>query len=395
MTVERLFSPCPRGLEPALAHELRALGAQVLAEPPGGVSWEADAATACRANLESRIASRVLMQVGIGPYRDEEDLYRLASDVGWEAHFDASHTLRVDVVASRSPLHSLNFAMLRVKDAIVDRLREATGERPSIDTREPDVRVSCHLDTGTATLYLDLSGEPLFKRGWRRREDKGEAPLKENLAAGLLALSGWTPGQPFADPFCGSGTLVIEAAQIAAGIAPGLSRRFGFEALRSTDHEAWQRVRADAIRRAQSSDRTGAPILGSDVDAAEVARARTNLARAGIDPARVRLERADATRIARPCEAPGVVVTNPPYGERIGLRDDAGGDAAYVETMRALGAHWRATMAGWTLWVLTSDRGLPGRLGLREKRKVPLWNGALECRLFGFEMRERAPRPSA
>ncbi|MGE5161604.1 MAG: THUMP domain-containing class I SAM-dependent RNA methyltransferase, partial [Betaproteobacteria bacterium] len=235
--LERFFAICPRGLEPLLADELRALAAAEIAPEGGGVAFAGMLATAYAANLHSRIASRVLWQVADGDYRDEHDLYEQGRAVAWERHFGSRQTLRVDLSASRSPLRSVEFATLRVKDAIVDRLRDATGDRPSIDRARPEVRVFAHLGEQRLALYLDLSGEPLFKRGWRA--EKGEAPLKENLAAGLLMLSGWTPAMPLLDPFCGSGTLVIEAALMASRRAPGLQRRFGFERLAGFDARLW------------------------------------------------------------------------------------------------------------------------------------------------------------
>ncbi|HVL55923.1 MAG TPA: THUMP domain-containing protein, partial [Burkholderiaceae bacterium] len=192
--LDRLFAPCPRGLESVLADELRALDAQIDEVAAGGVAFSGDRALMYRANLLARIPSRILLRVAQHAYRNEDDLYRLAADVDWERWFEPAHRLRVDVTATRSPLRSLNFATLRIKDAIVDRMRARAGDRPSIDTRSPDVRVFAYLGAADAALYVDTSGEPLFKRGWRR--DKGEAPLKENLAAGLLMLAGWTPQQP-------------------------------------------------------------------------------------------------------------------------------------------------------------------------------------------------------
>ena len=238
--LERFFAPCPRGLEQPLADELRSLGAQVDQVAAGGAAFSGDRTIAWRANLHSRIASRVLLLVAEGRYRDDDDLYRLANRTEWERWFGHTQTLRVDVNAIRSPMRSLNFATLRIKDGVVDRFRSRTGERPSIDTEHPDVRIFGFLQERLAALYVDLSGEPLFKRGWRsERDDKGAAPLKENLAAGLLALAGWTSEQPLYDPFCGSGTIVIEAAQLALGIAPGLSRAFGFERLLDFDPAGW------------------------------------------------------------------------------------------------------------------------------------------------------------
>jgi putative N6-adenine-specific DNA methylase len=231
----RFFVVCPGGLEVPLAKELasiaerpdcKALGAWVIdptpTSPTGGVGLAAPISAAMALNLHSRIASRVLLQMAESPYRQEEDLYKLASGLAWEEWFSSKQTLRVDVTAHRSPLKSLNFATLKIKDAIVDRLRDVTGDRPSIDTAFPDVRVQAHLTATHVTIYLDTSGEALFKRGWR--DEKGDAPLKENLAAGILSITGWSPSQTLFDPMCGSGTFLIEAAQMTLAIPPGAIR---------------------------------------------------------------------------------------------------------------------------------------------------------------------------
>jgi putative N6-adenine-specific DNA methylase len=228
----RFFVVCPGGLETVLATELRqiaerpevkAQGVWVIdptpTSPTGGVGLAGPLSAAMALNLHSRIASRVLLQMAESTYRQEDDLYRLAHGLAWEEWFTHKQTLRVDVTAHRSPLKSLNFATLKIKDAIVDRLREVSGDRPSIDTAFPDVRVQAHLTATHVSIYLDTSGEALFKRGWR--DEKGDAPLKENLAAGILAITGWQPTQPLFDPMCGSGTFLIEAAQIAMGIPVG------------------------------------------------------------------------------------------------------------------------------------------------------------------------------
>ncbi len=399
-----LFAPCPRGLEPALAAELAALGARGVRAVAGGALFAGDRALAYRANLWSRLASRVLRRVAQRRYRDDDDLYRLAAGVEWERHFDARHALRVDLSAVRSPLRSLNFATLRVKDGIVDRLRERTGARPSIDTRSPDVRVYAHLEDRLATLYLDLSGEPLFKRGWRAgRDDKGEAPLKENLAAGLLVLAGWAPETPLYDPFCGSGTIVIEAAQRAFDIAPGLSRPFGLERLLDHDAALWTALRAEAIGRAQAAARRSlAPRLAaSDIDPGAIDQMRRNLARAGLPADAIRTRVLDAARAAPPFDAPGIVIANPPYGERIDARAAPGpaprertGGGGHEHAMRAFGAALRDRFAGWQAWLLSSDRALPRQLGMKERRRTPLYNGAIECRLFGFEIFARDTAPA-
>ena len=325
----------------------------------------------------------MLQRVAQARYRDDDDLYKLAARTAWETLIRCQETLRVDVTAMRSPLRSLNFATLRVKDGIVDRLRDQTGERPSIDTRSPGSRVFAFLDERNVTLYLDYSGASLFKRGWRSGAgDKGEAPLKENLAAGLLALTGWQPEVPLYDPFCGSGTIVIEAAQIAAGIAPGLSRGFGFERHMNFDAALWSALRNSAIRQAQAT--TVAPrIAASDIDAAALAQTRLNLQRAGVRDGTVRLQQVDFRHASAPFDSAGLIVSNPPYGERVSLQSSQGDAGDFGAFSHSLKQHF----AGWTACFLSNDAQLPRQLGMKEKRKTPLFNGPIECRLFCFEVR--------
>ncbi len=381
------FAVCPRGLEATLSDELQALGAQALRVEAGGVAFNGTLGIAYAANLHSRIASRILWQVGRRGYLTEQHLYDATQEVRWQDLLTSQQTLRVDVTASRSPLQSLEFAMLRIKDGIVDRMRDLTGARPSIDRTNPDVRVFAYLDASTVTLYVDLSGEALFKRGWRA--DKGEAPLKENLAAGLLALSGWTPEAPLADLFCGSGTIVIEAASIAARRAPGLNRRFAFERLRGFDSHAWRRLK-DAARSA-IDDSASAILAGSDISTRVIEQARVNAQLAGLqtwlDDGRLRFDTVDA-RVATPPGPRGAIVSNPPYGEQSAPRS-----ASVPGMMRDVGDQLKQQFAGWDAWFLTSDRQLPKQMRLQETRKAVLFNGALECRFFRFELVAGGYRP--
>ena len=383
------FAVCPRGLEAALSDELAVLGAQSLRVEAGGVAFGGTLAVAYAANLHSRIASRVLWQVGRRGYLSEQHLYDATQEVRWQDLMSPKQTLRVDVTASRSPLHSLEFAMLRIKDGIVDRLRVLTGDRPSIDRTNPDVRVFAYLDASTVTLYVDLSGEPLFKRGWRA--DKGEAPLKENLAAGLLALAGWTPSIPLSDLFCGSGTIVIEAASIAARRAPGLNRRFAFERLKGFDSHAWRRSK-DAARSAVD-DAAPAALVGSDISTRVVEQALANAKLAGLQPwldnGRLRFDAIDA-RGASAAASSGMIVTNPPYGEQSTPRS-----ASVPDMMRNVGDRLKQQFAGWEAWFLTSDRALPKQMRLQETRKTVLFNGPIECRFFRFELVAGGYRPRA
>jgi putative N6-adenine-specific DNA methylase len=407
------FAPCPRGLEAALAAELAEIAARHLSERdafavgaqvPGGVHFRGAWGAAMAANLHSRIASRVLLRIAARPYRSEQDIYALALEQSWERWFAATQTLRVDITAIKSPLKSLEFTTLRVKDAICDRLRDKTGARPSIDTAQPDVRVFAFLTAGDCTLYLDTSGEPLFKRGWRL--DKGAAPLRENLAAGILRLAGWAPGTPLYDPMCGSGTFLAEAAQMVLGIAPGAERRFGFEKLKQYDITAWQGLKVaalDAKRAARGKARDDLLVFGSDISGDMLEKARANFERAGLSS--VWLKQVDARVMAPPTNQPGLIVTNPPYGERIEVRGrNARGeirerqrneeesfrrihaDAPDSEFFQAVGDSLKQRFTGWQAFLLSSDRGLPGQLRLRESAKTPLFNGALECRLFRFDL---------
>jgi putative N6-adenine-specific DNA methylase len=383
------FAVCPRGLESALADELDALAAQSVRAETGGVAFAGSQETGYAANLHSRIASRVLWQVGRRGYTNEQHLYDATQEIRWQDLMSAQQTLRVDVTASRSPLTSLEFAMLRIKDGIVDRLRVLTGERPSIDRQDPDVRVFAYLDERTVTLYIDLSGEPLFKRGWRA--EKGEAPLKENLAAGLLALSGWTPDVPLYDPFCGSGTIVIEAASIATRRAPGLNRSFAFERLTTFDRHVWRRL----LSRAQSDvdDAADTKIAGSDISTRVIEQARINAGLAGLGTlladGRLQLTAADA-RVAEPPAEHGMIISNPPYGEQSAPRS-----ASVPKMMGEVGDRLKAAFPGWHAWFLTSDRQLPRQMRLAETRKPVLYNGALECRFFRFELVGGRYRPRA
>jgi putative N6-adenine-specific DNA methylase len=373
--IERFFAPCPRGLEPPLSAELTALGAQFVAPVDGGVAFSGELGLAYRANLESRIASRVLWQVAHGRCRSEDELYRLVRGVDWPQHFRVDRTLRVDVAATGSKLPSLEFATLKVKDAVCDRFRDASGKRPSVDKRRPDVRVHAFLTEREATVYLDTSGEPLFKRGYRR--DADEAPLRENLAAGIVALSGWEPGTPFLDPMCGSGTLAIEAACVAADRAPGLSRTFGFQKLAWFDGPTWQRIRQRARDRIRAAPEPAA-IFASDADARAVEQCRRNAAAAGVD-AWLAIEQGDVLARAAPAPA-GVLAANPPYGVRM---EDARMLAAFYPK---LGDALKRGYAGWTAFLLTGDLRLPELVGLKPSRRTPLMNGNIECRLYRFEI---------
>jgi putative N6-adenine-specific DNA methylase len=372
--VEHFFASAPRGLESLLVAELAALGAKDPVAVAGGVAFAGGWETCYAANLWSRLASRVLWRVGEFGYADEADIYAAAHAVDWTALFAVERKLRVNVSAQKSPLKSLDFATLRIKDAVCDRFREVVGSRPSVDRAAPDVRVHAFLDASRGAFYLDTSGDPLFKRGWRA--SAGEAPLRENLAAGIVMLSGWQPGEPLLDPMCGGGTLLVEAAAMARGRAPGASRRFGFEKLKAYSAPAWERVKRESLKPRDAP--RNLQIYGSDNDPRVLGDARRNVAAAGVDRW-VRLERADVLERAAPAPA-GVMIANPPYGERIGSRDEL------AEFYPKLGSALKKGYAGWRCHFFTADLRLPKLIRLEPRRRLPLYNGALECRLYEFDI---------
>ena len=380
--MEKFFATCPRGLEPLLTEDLAAVGASDIKAIPGGVHFKADWRACYAANLHSRIATRILWQVAHGRYAKEDDIYKLALDTPWPKWFAASQTIRVDVTAIKSPLKSLEFITLRIKDAVCDRFRADVDKRPSVDTREPDVRIHGFITAEQCTLYIDTSGAPLYQRGLRQKTV--EAPLKENLAAGILRLSGWQPGTPLLDPMCGSGTFLVEAAQMALNIAPGSGgRSFGFQRLRNFRLETWKEL----LDTAQDAEKPAkfAQIYGSDISPVSVRAALANLDRAGLLPA-VSLESGDILERAAPAPE-GVMVANPPYGERLSEQEEL---AAFYPP---LGSALKRNFAGWNCYLLTADLRLPKLMRLTPSKKTPLYNGAIECRLFEFKMVAGSNRP--
>ncbi len=410
----QLFLPCAAGVEDYLLTEVQrvtGLAGDSVAKQRGGVALKGSWRDAMLLNLHSRLAQRVLVQLSFTGYRNEQDLYRAASEVAWEIWFTPRQTIKVEVTAQHSPLASLNFAALKIKDAVCDRFRaKAGGVRPDVNTTWPDIRIYAHLTTDSLSLYIDTSGEPLFKRGWR--EDKGEAPLKETLAAAMISASGWADSLndgevalPLYDPCCGSGTIAIEAAQIACQIAPGALRQFAFEKMLPFQEHVWSAIKEQA--RALEKVRPGI-IFGSDVAHRMVDFAQRNAQRAGVANC-IEFRGGDALQRMPPCDTPGVMLLNPPYGERIEAAGIAGQERIGVvgvsgeerfspgarqhaltedggEFFSQLASHWKKNYANWTAWMLTPDLKMPGKMRLKESRKVPMWNGPIECRLFKFEM---------
>jgi putative N6-adenine-specific DNA methylase len=354
-----------------LQREIAALGGANPVVVPGGVAFGGGWEVCYRVNLWSRIASRVLWQIHTFSYANETDIYERAKKLDWTRFFALERTLRVNVTAQKSPLKSLEFATLRIKDAVCDRFRDAMGKRPNVERTTPDVRVHAFLEADRATLYLDTSGEPLFKRGWRTGQ--GEAPLRENLAAGIVMLTGWQPGEPLLDPMCGGGTILVEAAAMARGRAPGARRSFGFEKLLAFEPALWERIQQE-----KGPEPSTPTLFGSDNDPRVLDDARRNLAAAGVERW-VKLEEADVLQRAAPAPS-GVMIANPPYGERMGSLDELG--LFYPK----LGDALKQRFAGWRCYFFTADLRLPGLIRLAPSARTPLWNGALECRLYQFAM---------
>ena len=384
--METFFATCPRGLEPLLAEELRQLQAERIHIVGGGVEFAGDFLLCYRINLESRIASRVLWQITRNRYRNEDDIYRVAYALPWTEWFDPRHTIRVDISAIKCPLTSLNFVTLRIKDAVCDKVRQLSRRRPTVDTRQPDIPIQGHLTDRDVTLYLDTTGEPLFKRG--QRLATGDAPLRENLAAGILRLAGWTAGIPLLDPMCGSGTILLEAAHMALNIAPGLGRHFSFEKFKNFDAHRWRELRQQST--ARQKPRLALPIHGSDLSADVLKAARANLTAAGLEKV-VSLKRANVLEISAPASA-GIIVTNPPYGVRLGEQQ------ALAEFYPKLGDLLKKQFSGWRVYLLSADMRLPKLIRLATSKRTPLYNGAIECRLFEYKMVEggmRKKKPEA
>jgi putative N6-adenine-specific DNA methylase len=378
---ETFFAPCPRGLAPVLAEELTGLGALRAEAAEAGVAFRGPFDLVYATNLRSRIASRILWRVAQFPYANENDVYEGAKAVRWRELFSAERTFKVETNAHRSPVKSLDFVTLRVKDAIADHFREALGRRPSVAPRDPDLRVHAFLDAKECTLYLDTSGEPLFKRG--QREHVGEAPLKKNLAAGILRIAGWRPGTPLLDPMCGAGTFLTEAAEMALARAPGRDRPFGFQKLARYNAGTWERELAAAAREEKPAG--ALPIFGSDLHGRLLEHARMNLRDAGLDRA-VTLKQVNLLELSAPSSR-GVLVTNPPYGVRLGEKERL---AAFYPQ---LGDALKKRFPGWTAFIFSGDPDLAKLIRLHPSRKTVLFNGALECRLYEYRMVAGGNRP--
>jgi len=383
----RYFATTPLGLEEPLADELRKLGAARVSPARAGVSFEGPLATGYRACLWSRTASRILLELGSFPAATPEALYEGVLSLDWDQHMSPEHTFAVGFTSVGSQITHTNFGALKVKDAIADWFRERTGRRPSVDRKSPDLSIQVHVDHARASVSLDLSGESLHRRTWRGRQ--GPASLKENLAAGILLLAGWpevaAEGGPLVDPMCGAGTLPIEAALMAADVAPGLlRRRFGFEKWRRHSAETWRELLDEARRRDRRSQPGECPLIhGCDRDERMVRYARQNAQTAGVETA-ISFERRELALVDAPPGPPGILVANPPYGERLPGRD--------LELLyRRLGLTLKLRFPGFTGFILTGRLEMAKHIGMRVARRHLLYNGPIECRLLAVPVLEAHP----
>jgi putative N6-adenine-specific DNA methylase len=371
MNPERFFATCARGLEPVLAEEVRALGADDVAPGRGGVQFAGDRLLLYKANLSLRTAIRVLQPILQAPVTTPEELYEAVQTIDWSRYMTPEHTLAVDCNVRDSQITHSKYAALKTKDAICDQFVARVGRRPSVNVEEPMIGLNLHIYKDQAVVSLDSSGDSLHKRGYRPIQTK--APLNEALAAGLVLLTGWTGAVPFVDPLCGSGTLCIEAAWLALNRPPGLTRRrFGFMGWMDFDIALWTELRDQARRGVRKE--LPAPILGSDLRKDAVAFARGNARAAGIGHL-LDFAVKDVRAFQPPEGAAGVILCNPPYGERIGE------EAEWKGLYRALGEVFQRC-PGWRAFVFTGNAKLARCIGLKPKKEVPLFNGKIPCRLL-------------
>lgn len=373
---------CPRGLEEVLCTEINAITGKKAQADKGMVRLsQANWRDVYALNLHLRTASRVLVEIAHQPFLKEDDIYRTAKNIDWQQHFTPDHSIKIRIESRHATVKSINFIALRCKDGICDFFREATGRRPNVDKTNPDIIISVFINDKESFIYLDTSGEALFKRGYR--QETGIAPLRENLAAGLLMLSGFDGTQNFFDPMCGSGTIAIEAALMASKKATGLGRSFAFEKFNHFQAAMWNDLR----QQAESQIITPTiKIVASDVSSAMMKSALINAQKAKVDDI-VRFQKGDFATMQAPAEN-GILVTNPPYGERLGELDE----------IRTQYPKWGSTLkkqfTSWTAGMISADREFPSLLRLQAKRKIPVYNGKLDCRLYLFDIVEGSHRKS-
>lgn len=375
------FATTNRGLESLLCDELTQFSATNLESVNAGVKFYADFEQIMQINLHSRLSSRIMLEVGFATYYNEEDIYNLAHKIKWNTWFNSDRTIKVTTSAINCPLTSLEFLNLKVKDAICDYFVEASSKRPSVDKKNPDMRIYNFLDKDTVTIYLDTSGEALFKRGYRN--SKQEAPLKENLAYGLVQLTNWNSDLTLYDPMCGSGTILIESIYAALNIAPGLSRDFAMEKFNNFDKNKWTDLKK--LANSQIKQNLKLKVYAGDISKVTLESARHNFAQANVTKY-VEIISSDFLHKSKPSDN-GILIANLPYGIRIKPEDL---DQFYVD----LATHLKNNYDGWNCYLLTNDLRLPKIMRLKPSKKTPLYNGSLDCRLFEFKMVKGSNRKS-
>ncbi len=383
--VLKLFATCPKGIEDILAHELSGLGASSVKLTRAGVYFEGSMEIALAACLWSRVANRVLLPLAEFEIPDPETLYREVNTLPWEEHISPDGTIAVDASVSSSSINDSRYAALKVKDAVVDRIRDLSDRRPSVKKNRPDVRLNVHIYRDRATVSIDLSGESLHRRGYRL--EKGEAPLKENLAAAILIRAGWpevaAKGGEFIDPMCGSGTLPIEAAMMAADMAPGVNREyFGFLGWKKFESSVWTKLQIDARYRMKEGLAHLPKVVGLDSDGKALRSAESNLKRCGLE-GKVEFSRGRLTELKAEIKGAGLVVANPPYGERLGEVQKLG------ELYSQLGELLRSKFSGWKAAVFTGNPDLGKQMGIRARKSNVLYNGPMKCSLLQFDVEEK------
>lgn len=384
------FVTCPKGIEGLLLDELKMLGMASVKETQAGVYFEGELRDAYRVCLWSRLANRVLLPLQVSPVNTADELYEAVQQVQWLDHLRPLGTLSVDFTGRTEQIINTHFGAQRVKDAVVDQIRAATGNRPTVDRAEPDLGINVHLYSGKATIALDLSGGSLHRRGYRKRA--GQAPMKENLAAAVLYRAGWpqlaATHPQLLDPMCGSGTLLIEAAMMAADVAPGLLRqRFGFTRWLQHDKGLWRELHAEAVQRRD----TGLAALtvrftGYDRDASVLQIAEQNSDRAGLAGV-IDWREQDMVALGAPAPGPGLLVTNPPYAERIG------DETELMYMYRQMGERLKRQFGGWKVAIFSGNAEQCKVIGLKVDRQYKLYNGAIECGLFLFTLHAERDRP--
>lgn len=379
------FATCPKGVEDILATELTAMGAESVRLGVAGASFTGELGVGYKACLWSRTANRILCILDTSAaLLDDADaqLYDFVMQIPWESHFGAQNTFLVDFTGTNKGINNTQYGAVRVKDAIADRFSQHAGERPSVDRQAPDIRVNARLHKNRLTIAVDLSGDSLHKRGYR--QDTGTAPLKENLAAALLLRAGWpgiyAQGGGLIDPMCGSGTFLIEAAWMALDKAPGLNRSFGFEAWLQHEPSLWRDIQHEARARDKSPSKPELKLFGYDCDARVLRAAKVNLQNAGCSDY-IQLDECSVSELKAPeVPRPGLIICNPPYGERMGQMDELG------ETYMALAKTAKLQFADWCLAVFTGNADLAQQMRLRAKKRNKFFNGAIASELLVYEL---------